>query len=311
MNTPASVTLLGPQRLAPMVDEVIADLALDGPLAVVTAGWQEREPEDEELNLHLGGRGVNLALYQRALTVHRDDGELAEALHRRQRKLKDLQEMYRLRLSHALDVVRELHHRTAVSTDIMVWTSERAMSAVRELDQEHLAKQAEMHDRFTELWQPHERPAVVRHRAELADILAHCRGVFIAGGHVAILVNRLRLFGLAELMAGKTVVAWSAGAMSLGRKVVLFHDRPPQGRGYAEVLEPGLGLTAGLIPFPHARHRLTLNEPDRVTRLARRFEPDLCVAMDEGARIDWTPDSGWQPRAGIVHLGADGQTELL
>lgn len=311
MSQPLSVTLLGPQRLAPMLGEVVADLGLDGPLAVITAGWQEREREDEELLSHLGGRGVNLSLYHRALDVFLDDSELAEAISRRQRKLKDLQEMYRLRLGHALDVVRELHHRTAVSTEIVVWSAQRAMAAVRELDAEHLEHQQEVHQSFRELWQPRQRPALVRHCAEVAEIMDRCQGVLIAGGHVAVLLNRLRLFGLADLVAGKRIIAWSAGAMALSQRVVLFHDSPPQGRGYAEVLESGLGLTTGVIPFPNARHRLNLGDPDRVTLISRRFEPDLCLAMNEGARLDWNGERGWQPVSRIVRLGLDGQTEAL
>jgi hypothetical protein len=46
---------------------------------------------------------------------------------------------------------------------------------------------------------------------------------------VAVLVNRLRLFGLGDLVADKTVFAWSAGAMAVSERVVLFHDDPPQG----------------------------------------------------------------------------------
>ena len=38
------------------------------------------------------------------------------------------------------------------------------------------------------------------------------------------------------------VVAWSAGAMVLTERVVLFHDDPPHGAGIAEVLDVGLGL---------------------------------------------------------------------
>ena len=39
------IILLGPQRRA-TVDGVARALAPDGPVATVTAGWQEREPDD-------------------------------------------------------------------------------------------------------------------------------------------------------------------------------------------------------------------------------------------------------------------------
>jgi hypothetical protein len=51
------VILLGPQR-RPTVDSVVRSLASAGPFVTVTAGWQEREPDDGELSALLGGRDV-------------------------------------------------------------------------------------------------------------------------------------------------------------------------------------------------------------------------------------------------------------
>jgi hypothetical protein len=76
--------------------------------------------------------------------------------------------------------------------------------------------------------------------------------------------------------------------------VVLFHDMPPQGAGNSEVLESGLGLYPDLLPLPHARHRLRLDDPARVAEIARRYAPASCMAMDEGSRLDWTAEEGWE-----------------
>ena len=43
-----TVVLLGPQRLRPTLSGVAGSLGIAGTVAVVTAGWQEREGEDEE-----------------------------------------------------------------------------------------------------------------------------------------------------------------------------------------------------------------------------------------------------------------------
>lgn len=133
----------------------------------------------------------------------------------------------------------------------------------------------------------------------------------IAGGHVAVLLNRLRLFGVIELAEDKPIVAWSAGAMALGARVVLFHDSPPWGAGNAEVLEVGLGCYRGLLPLPDARHWLRLEDPARVALFARRFAPDLCAALDDGAAVRGEPGRWrplWQTRflttAGKVRLAA-------
>ena len=58
----SSVVWLGPQRFRPSVAAALDALGVDGPIAVVTAGWQEREAEVDELDAHLGGRAVPLWL---------------------------------------------------------------------------------------------------------------------------------------------------------------------------------------------------------------------------------------------------------
>jgi len=49
--------LLGPQR-RPTLDGMVRSLGLPGPFATVTAGWQEREPDDGELRALLDGHVV-------------------------------------------------------------------------------------------------------------------------------------------------------------------------------------------------------------------------------------------------------------
>ena len=55
------LTLLGPQR-RPTLDAVAESLRLVGPIATITAGWQERDSEDGALIEQLGARHVNLSL---------------------------------------------------------------------------------------------------------------------------------------------------------------------------------------------------------------------------------------------------------
>ena len=64
--------------------------------------------------------------------------------------------------------------------------------------------------------------------------------------------HRMRLFRLSNSLLDKPVIAWSAGAMVLGERIVLFHDTPPQGSAWAEVMEQGFGLLPDLVPRPHA-----------------------------------------------------------
>src|SRR5688572_29400523 len=94
------LVLLGPQRMRPTVRAAVDELGLRGPLALITAGWQEREPDDEELRSDLGRESFNLSLYQRAERLSEAEPELARGLRKRQDLLRRLQELYRHRLAH-------------------------------------------------------------------------------------------------------------------------------------------------------------------------------------------------------------------
>jgi len=303
------VTLLGPQRLQPTLAPALQSLGVDGPVATITAGWQEREPDDRELHEHLSRRSLNLSLYQRGERVFARDAELRQAHHLRQARLRELQDLYNLRLDHLVATCYELLRRSGTS-DLLTEARTAAIEAVRALDAEHLDRVRAVHAEYNGRWQPGERDAVVRERREIDAMLHEAPAVAVAGGHVAILLNRLRLFALETSLAGKVLVAWSAGAMAVSERVVLFHDHPAHGLGNAEVLEVGLGLARGIVPLPHARTRLRLEDRERVGVFAARFAPALCVPMNEGARLDATAD-GWVPAEGTQQLQPDGGVGLV
>lgn len=296
----AILQLLGPQRFRPTVAQAVRAAQVGGRLAVVTAGWQERESEVEELDTHLGARTVPLDLYRRCEEVFRVDRELFEAHRRRQDRLRELQDLYRVRLSHAKGALRELRARAG---DRSLLDSElaAAMESLRSLDRHHVARIREIRDDFETRVRPAERRELATQREEISELLGKSEALLIAGGHVAVLLNRLRLFDVVGRLGPKPVIAWSAGAMALATSVVLFHDSPPQGSGNAEVLDVGLGLCHGIVPLPHARRRLRLDDPERVSLLARRFAPDACVPLDDGAALVWDG----------VSWGAGGETKRL
>jgi len=299
--------LLGPQRFEPNVASVLADRNVQGSIAVVTAGWQEREDEDLELRDHLSHPMVNLGLYRRAGVVFQEDPELFDLLRARQNRLRRLQELHRVRLDYVLECARDLMSRSGES-DLLDPEREGAIEAVRELDRHHLARLQTVHREFEERHHPSGRHAVKRQRHELAGLLEDVEVLAIAGGHVAVLLNRLRLFDLFGLRPDLPVVAWSAGAMVVAERVVLFHDSPPQGAGNAEVLDAGLGRCKGIVPLPHASRRLRLNDPVRVSIMARRFRPDHCITLDPGA--GYFPDGERPARSweGTLRLFEDGTT---
>lgn len=309
----SQVIVLGPQRLAPTVREAVVEQGLhpaNDRFAAVTAGWEEREEELEDLREHLGGQIVGLRLHERTEDVYAKDPALLQAVRSRHDRLRKLQGLYRLRLSYALDAARELLQREVTEDIAQFLDSERssAIDAVCALDLEHLEHIRVVHQAFEDEWRPSEREVVAYHREEIRRDLADCAALLVAGGHVTVLLDRLRMFDVIPFLDQQPIFCWSAGAMALSDRVVVFHDSPPQGPGNAEVLEAGLGVFEGLVPLPHAKRRLRLDDPLRVGLFARRFGPAICAALDEETQLAWDGKL-WTAKAGTRKLRADGQLE--
>lgn len=282
----SDVLILGPQFRTPNLREALQYAGLTGPVAAITAGWQEREGELAALEAYLGQPVRDLRLYERAEAAFTQDRELHAAHRRRQIELRTLQEIYRARLAHAKDAARELFAQDDPSE--LVRTARRsAIAAIRRLDAEHLRAIGRLHARHDAEWSAARRPVLARQLADLAHVVEAARTICIAGGHVAVLLNRLRLFGLERLLRTRPVVAWSAGAMAISERVLLFHDHPPQGAANAEVFEAGLGLVRKAVFLPDASSRLALDDPHRVELLARRLSPAVCFALDDSSLLHW------------------------
>ena len=303
-SSPRAIVLLGAQRYDPTLAEAVAELGITGKIATITAGWQERESEDDDLQEHLKGRTVNLRLHARAEEVFRADAEFNEAHRARQSLLRHRQDFYRVRLEHGLDAQHVITQRAAPQA-ILEDEGRASIEAIRDLDARHLARCARDRREWEEQWRPLERPEIAKHRAEISQLIDRCDAVAIAGGHVASLLNRLALFGIRDLLKGKAIFAWCAGAMAISERVVLFHDSPPQGPGAAEVLDSGLGLAKNVVVLPQPEFRLRLEDKERVEIMARRFSPATCLALPARSRVTWL---GGVPQAphGVYELRDDG-----
>lgn len=298
------VVLLGPQR-HPTLDTVLRDLGLCGRrVGVVTAGWREREPEDELLADLAGGEAVNLRLWHRMQQVWEADPDFAEADTRRRARLEEMQELYLRGLDHAMRAVADLELHHARHPDLVEAARQDAVRIIRRMDARHLERVAEVHAEFWRRWPPHERPAVAEARSQVAADLAGVEALVVAGGHVGVLVGAMHLFNVAPQVAHLPVIAWGAGAMALTDRVVLFHDRAPHGPAVPEVFTGGLGMVHDVVALPSARDRLALDDRARMALLRRRFAPARCVPLDERARVEIGAD-GRLP-AGTPVLGEDG-----
>ena len=286
--------LLGPQR-RPTLEAVVRSLGLPGPFATVTAGWQEREPDDGEMRALLGGRSVGLELYRRWLDVQERDPQYAAASRALADVLAELADLYLLRLDYALQAVYALQRRTSGSA------LAEAVASVRSLDDLHLAQVNEVRGEFFDRLRPHDRPVIALHRAEVADLLGSAAALVIAGGDVGVLAEVLHLFNVAAALRSP-VIAWSAGAMALADRIVLFGDRSAHGPGHPEVYGSGLSVVRDVVLLPHAKARLLLDDTPRMAVFARRFAPARCVLLEAGTRMEL---SDGLP-AGARVLGEDG-----
>ena len=294
--------LLGPQR-RPTLEAVVRSLGWPGPFATVTAGWQEREPDDEEMRALLGGRSVGLELYRRWLDVQERDPQYAAASRALADVLAELADLYLLRLDYALQAVYALQRRTSGSA------LAEAVASVRSLDDLHLAQVNEVRGEFFDRLRPHERPVIAAHRSAVAGLLDSAAALVVAGGHVGVLAEVLHLFNVAALLRSP-VIAWSAGAMALADRIVLFGDRSAYGPGHPEVYGSGLSVVRDVVLLPHAKARLLLDDVPRMAVFAQRFAPARCVLLEAGTRVELSDGSaGWPGGARV--LGEDGHVTSL
>ena len=112
MNQPFSQPLktrllLGPQRpVTNLGDAVKAAGIPEGPVAVISAGWQEAEGDIDDVQQLIPRPLVDLRLYHRAEEIFATQRQLHELYRSRQDQLKELQRLYRLRLRQLMIAAR-------------------------------------------------------------------------------------------------------------------------------------------------------------------------------------------------------------
>lgn len=276
--------MLGPQTPFSNLSEAIQSAGAVGPIVSITAGWRDSEGDIDDLVETVKGPVEDLMIYTRAQEIFARHQDLNLLQRERQDKLLELQSLYRIRLTAAMSAARELL-RTKGEKGLLRLEQRTAISQVRALDRHHIRRIAAIHREFDQRRAGLDVPNAAEQRESVQEKLANAGLVLIAGGHVAVLLNRIRLFSLGELLAQKPLIAWSAGAMVLGERIVLFHDDAPQGKRNAEVLDAGLNIVQGIIPLPHAKSRLDWSNRTRMALFSRRFAPSICCTLDNGSMI--------------------------
>ena len=219
-----ALIMLGPQNQQLNLRAALDLLGIASRVGVITAGWRDAEGDIKELEVHIGRPVIDLMLYQRANEVFARDEPFFRAHRERQNRIKELQRLYRLRLRPMSAAAYSL--LSTESDSHLLRSHERAAIAqIRALDRQHLKLIQGLHEAFEREWRPSERPGLTDHRESLEQAVAACDALLIAGGHVAVLMNRMRLFGMKELLRDRAIIAWSAGAMVLGERIVVVVSR--------------------------------------------------------------------------------------
>ena len=220
--------LLGPQRFLTTAGTVVRSVAPDGPVATVTAGWQDREAADDELDEVMGGRSRNLHLYGRLSDVLTTDDHFATEALRHRDAMDELAGIYSLRLQRALDSAYAVARRPA-RDDIAESAFADAVRAVRDIDAWYLRAVDELYGELETAAPPESSEQIARHRHEVAELLGDATVLAVAGGHVGILLRCLRLFAVVP-SPEVPVVAWSAGRDGADRAGGALQRPRPAGR---------------------------------------------------------------------------------
>ncbi len=292
MNAAAPVRLLlGPQRPHINLDRALARSGIaDGPIAVVSAAWQEAEGDIDDIRHIVKKPLTDLGIYHKANALFSDDTTLHDAYRLRQERLKEQQRLYRMRLKQLMIAARATLSAEG-ETKVIAAERRHAISQLRALDQHHLRQVGKIHSRFDKSCNVDSNPRLAEQVAALEQQLEGFETVLITGGNVVVLMNRLRLFGLHRGLREKNIVAWSAGAMVLSERIVLFHDKLPQGRRDAEIMSEGMSVLPRLVLLPNPTDRLRMRDALRIGLFDRRFSPAICATLDNGSFLLFDGDT--------------------
>ena len=61
-------------------------------------------------------------------------------------------------------------------------------------------------------------------------------------------------------------------------------------------------MVHGVVALPHARRRLRVGDPIRMSVLARRFAPARCLVLDDVTRVSLDEEGGLPPDARVLDL---------
>ncbi|MFN4150588.1 MAG: Type 1 glutamine amidotransferase-like domain-containing protein [Candidatus Sericytochromatia bacterium] len=165
------------------------------------------------------------------------------------------------------------------------------ISKLRENDEQMIGVCKEIDDYFFTNSNIMENKIYIQLRNQLKERILSSNTIFIFGGNVAVLYNRLNFFKLKDtfveaLNRGTNFYTVSAGSLSLCDNIVVFDDNSNEWTNSNnlfdfELFDVGFGLVKKIQIFPHCKDYIHMDDPDTITYTAERFNRSMCVGLDQ------------------------------
>jgi hypothetical protein len=193
---------------------------------------------------------------------------------------------------------------------------QRAVNALQDADSRHAATLRGLWTHFHVAAGLEFDPLWQQLRSELVEKLLTASVLLLPGGSPSRLLTGFRFFQLEGVLAealrrGTSFFGTSAGAMVLGRRMVIFNDRAVPRQEF-QLLDNGVRLVEGLQIFPHVTDRVQTEDPANLAYLAARFQNRRCVGLNQGSVLELLPEGGrWKGRSigeeDVVLFGPSGE----
>jgi len=264
----------------------------------------------------------NLSIYHEFNRLKKADPNLYEHYHSKQKVIQQVKRFYReknsglIRILQAqLSMLRETFPRISLAlvldydveagqiklVDYNPWQMlyhyacqdiQASIQKIRDHDEQMLGICHEIDDAYFKASGVLQHPLYEQIRKTLAQRILSANSIFIFGGHIAVLYNRLNFFRLKDVFQealdnGSNFYTVSAGSMCLCDYMVVFDDdsnewtQEPGAMKDYELFDKGFGLVTKVQLFPHCKDYIDMKSADTIAYTAARFNRSLCVGLDK------------------------------
>jgi hypothetical protein len=261
----------------------------------------------------------NLAIYHEFNRFRESEPELYRLYHEKQENIKAVKNFYRKKNLSLVDIlksqmkqVKEEFPGTAFS-QVMDYCVEgeicglvhkdvrqhryhyycrdiqNTLKQIRDMDSEMEAVSREIDEYFFNKSRVEDNPTYQSQKKLFEERILSSNSIFIFGGHVGVLMNRLNFYKLRDtfrqaLKNGTNFYTVSAGSDILCDKIILYGwvdlEHPDSRRDF-EYFDKGFAFISKVTLFVHCQERIKTQDPDTLSYLAHRFRSSICVGLDQ------------------------------